>query len=148
MFLAKKWGILIKKEAESLVCTGLKIPRDYNRMQEEKKITQAYRVRSRNIHIMATDFEYEQIINKMKASGKTSLREFLIDAAINGYLIKVDYSDMRNLAYEINKIGININQIAHKVNSKDAVSKTDMNEIKDKIDIIWNLIKAKFYQMP
>lgn len=117
-------------------------------MQEEKKIIQAYQVRSRNIHIMATDFEYEQIINKMKASGKTSLREFLIDAAINGYLIKVDYSDMRNLAYEINKIGVNINQIAHKVNSKDAVSKTDMDEIKDKIDIIWNLIKAKFYQMP
>ena len=29
MFLAKKWGILIKKESESLVFTGLEIPRDY-----------------------------------------------------------------------------------------------------------------------
>ena len=29
MFLAKKWGILIKKESESLVFTGLKILRDY-----------------------------------------------------------------------------------------------------------------------
>ena len=28
MFLAKKWGILIKKESESLVFTGLEIPRD------------------------------------------------------------------------------------------------------------------------
>ena len=27
--LAKKWGILIKKESESLIFTGLKIPRDY-----------------------------------------------------------------------------------------------------------------------
>ena len=25
----KKWGILIKKESESLIFTGLKIPRDY-----------------------------------------------------------------------------------------------------------------------
>ena len=30
MFLAKKWGILIKKESESLIFTGLEIPRDYN----------------------------------------------------------------------------------------------------------------------
>ena len=29
MFLIKKWGILIKKESESLIFTGLKIPRDY-----------------------------------------------------------------------------------------------------------------------
>lgn len=31
MFLTKKWGILIKKESESLIFTGLKIPRDYYR---------------------------------------------------------------------------------------------------------------------
>ena len=29
MFFDKKWGILIKKESESLIFTGLKIPRDY-----------------------------------------------------------------------------------------------------------------------
>lgn len=29
MFLTKKWGILIKNESESLVFTGLEIPRDY-----------------------------------------------------------------------------------------------------------------------
>jgi hypothetical protein len=28
-FLRKKWGILIKMESESLVFTGLEIPRDY-----------------------------------------------------------------------------------------------------------------------
>ncbi len=34
MVLAKKWGILIKKESEGLVFTGLEIPRDYY-MEEE-----------------------------------------------------------------------------------------------------------------
>jgi hypothetical protein len=29
-FLRKKWGILIKKESESRVFTGLEIPRDYS----------------------------------------------------------------------------------------------------------------------
>ena len=36
MFLAKKWGILIKKESESLIFTGLKIPRDYDRVEGVK----------------------------------------------------------------------------------------------------------------
>ncbi len=35
MFLAKKWGILIKKESESLIFTGLKIPRDYRTEWED-----------------------------------------------------------------------------------------------------------------
>ena len=34
MFLIKKWGILIKKESESLIFIGLKIPRDYNGIME------------------------------------------------------------------------------------------------------------------
>ena len=36
VFFDKKWGILIKKESESLTNQGLKIPRDYNRIQEDK----------------------------------------------------------------------------------------------------------------
>lgn len=38
MFLAKKWGILIKKESESLIFTGLKIPRDYIGKKEDELI--------------------------------------------------------------------------------------------------------------
>ena len=33
--LGKKWGILIKKEFESLVFTGLEIPRDYRIILED-----------------------------------------------------------------------------------------------------------------
>jgi hypothetical protein len=36
VFGKKKWGILIKKEFESLVFTGLEIPRDYNNKKEEQ----------------------------------------------------------------------------------------------------------------
>lgn len=35
MFLAKKWGILIKKGSEGLVFTSLEIPRDYYYTREE-----------------------------------------------------------------------------------------------------------------
>jgi len=39
--LAKKWGILIKREYESLDFIGLEIPRDYLDEREEEKWLQA-----------------------------------------------------------------------------------------------------------
>ena len=36
VILSKKWGILIKEESESLDFIGLKIPRDYVAVKEEK----------------------------------------------------------------------------------------------------------------
>ena len=107
-----------------------------------------FRIRSRDIHIMATDYEYELIQERMAASGKNSMREFMMDAAINGYIINVDYSNLKELSYELNKIGNNINQIAHKVNSEDVVYKAEIDAVKDKMDLIWKMIRTKFYQTP
>ncbi|EOS46457.1 hypothetical protein C809_02489 [Lachnospiraceae bacterium MD335] len=110
--------------------------------------TKKYRVRDRDIHIMVTDYEYELIRQRMKASGKRTLREYLVDMAVNGYIIKVDYSEIKNLTYEINKIGTNINQIAYRANSTNYVSQIDINEIKDKVDMIWRLLRNKLFQIP
>ena len=107
-----------------------------------------YRLRDRNIHIMTTEHEYEVIKQRKEESGCNSMREYIIKTAMDGYLIKVDYSDMKQLAYEINKIGTNINQIAHRVNSNDTVSQRDIKEVQDKVDMIWKMLRAKFYQIP
>jgi len=37
VLLAKKWGILKKKESESLIFTGLEIPRDYYGIKDGMK---------------------------------------------------------------------------------------------------------------
>ncbi len=40
--MKKKWGILIKKESESLIFTGLKIPRDYYINMEDHLLNLIY----------------------------------------------------------------------------------------------------------
>ena len=79
-----------------------------------------FRVRDRQLKIWVTDYEYQLIQERMKASGSATLREFLVDVATNGFLINVDYSDIKALAYEVNRIGNNINQIAHKIKQRGA----------------------------
>ncbi len=107
-----------------------------------------YRLRDKQLKIWVTDYEYELIKERMKKSGSSSLREFVVDAATNGFLINVDYSDIKALAYEINRIGNNVNQIAHRINSENIVYKAEIEEVQENVDMIWKLLRAKFYQIP
>lgn len=106
------------------------------------------RLRDKQLNIRVTDYEYQLIKERMEKAGSSSLREFVVEAAINGFLINVDYSDLKSLTYEINKIGTNINQIAHKINAENAVYKSQMNEIQEDINLIWKMLRTKFYHMP
>lgn len=107
-----------------------------------------FRVRDKQMNIRVTEYERQLIQERVEKSGAASLTEYLIDTALEGYIINVDYSDIKSLAYEINKIGTNINQIAHRVNSKDAVSIREIKEVQNKVDLIWKMLRAKFYQIP
>lgn len=107
-----------------------------------------YRLRDKQLNIRVTDYEYQLIQERMKASGSATLREFLVDAATNGFLINVDYSDIKALTYEINRIGNNINQIAHKINSEGLVYKKQIDDVQEDVSMIWKLLRAKFYQIP
>ena len=107
-----------------------------------------YRLRDKQLNIRVTEYERQLIEERMKAAGSASLREFVLDAATNGFLINVDYSDIKALAYEMNRIGNNINQIAHNINSEDVVYKNQIEEIQDNVNLIWKMLRAKFYQIP
>ena len=105
------------------------------------------RIRSHEIKIRATEYEYMLIRQRMKESDANSLNQYMLKTAIDGYIINVDYSDFKQLIYEVNKIGTNINQIAHKVNSENQIYKTDIDELQDSLELIWKLIRAKLHQI-
>jgi len=62
-------------------------------------------------------------------------RKMLID----GYIVNVDTSDIRAQTAEIQKIGVNVNQIARRVNSTGTVYAQDMEDIKGALAEIWQL---------
>ena len=106
-----------------------------------------FRLRSNQLNIRITDYEKEVIMAQYNKSGKNSLREYVVEAAMNSYVIHVDYKEIKEVAYEMNKIGTNINQIAHKVNSADRVLKEDLQELQEDVDLIWRMIRKTFYQI-
>ena len=75
-----------------------------------------------------------------------NLSAYLRKVAIDGKIEIHDYSWVRELNYNLNKIGVNINQIAKRVNETGSVYKSDMNDICNKMNEIrdvQNMILSK-----
>ena len=59
--------------------------------------------------------------------------------AIDGYIIQVDHTDIKVMTAEIQKIGVNVNQIAKRANATSSVYQEDIEEIKGVLNEIWRL---------
>ena len=79
------------------------------------------------------------IEQKMKLVPTRNMAAYLRKIAIDGYIIQTDHSDIKGMTAEIQKIGVNINQIAKRVNATGSVYQEDIEEIKGVLAEIWRL---------
>ena len=69
--------------------------------------------------------------------------KYMRKVAVDGYIIKQDYSHLDDMIYELNKIGNNINQIAKVGNANNHISSQDIKEIKENMNKIWDMVADK-----
>lgn len=62
----------------------------------------------------------------MKLIPTRNMAAYLQKMAIDGYVIQVEHSDVKAMTVEIQKIGININQIARRANVTGSVYQKDI----------------------
>lgn len=97
------------------------------------------RQRTVQIKFRVTEEERALIEQKMKLIPTDNMAAYLRKIAIDGYIIKVDHSDIKAMTAEIQKIGVNVNQIARRVNATGNVYAEDIAEIKGALEEIWRL---------
>ena len=102
------------------------------------------REREKNIHICLNEQEYKAFLDGYKKSGLQTQREFILAMCLKGYIVKVDTSGLNRVAEELNKIGVNINQIAHKVNAAGAMSGSDIRILQKNMADIYDIIQKEF----
>jgi len=115
--------------------------------QQEKKNTNKKKKRNVQIKFRVTEEERILIEEKMKQVPTRNVEAYLRKMAIDGYIIQVDHSDIKKMTAELQKIGVNINQIAKRANATGNVYQEDIEEIKGALKEIWrlqrlNLLKA------
>ena len=94
------------------------------------------------IKFRVTEAERDLIYEKMRLLGTNNLAAYMRKIAINGYILATDYSDLKSVAAEMQRIGVNINQIARRVNSTSRIYEQDIDYMKRGINEIWRLLRS------
>lgn len=79
------------------------------------------------------------IEQKMAQLQTKHIGAYLRKMAIDGYIIYVDTRDIKEMNKLLSAIGRNINQIAKRVNAGGPTYQADMEEIRERLDQIWQL---------
>jgi len=97
----------------------------------------ANRVRNIVLRVPVTAQEREMIELKMQQMGTRCFSIYARKMLIDGYVIKIDYSDIKAMTAELQKIGTNINQITRRVNATGTIYAQDIEDIKGVLNEIW-----------
>ena len=99
------------------------------------------RTRPVRIEFRVTEQERQLIQKKMEQLGTKNMGAYLRKMTIDGYIIKVDYTEQKKLAAAVSRVAGNINQICRRINQTGHFYEDDIVELKAKQCEIWELLK-------
>lgn len=97
--------------------------------------------RKRNVQIIirVTEEERALIEEKMQQIPTLNLSAYARKILIDGYIITLDLQEVKGHTAQLQKIGVNINQIAKRINETGRIYADDMDEIKRSMEEVWRL---------
>ena len=81
--------------------------------------------------------------HKMNKLGTRNFGEYVRKMLIDGYIIKVDYTEQKKLAAAVSCATTNINQICRRINNTGHVYDADVAELKERMADVWELLKVQ-----
>lgn len=101
--------------------------------------------RKRNIRkeIYFTRKEYDQVRHAMAQMKAPTFQYYAKNQLIQGKLVQIDFSELKNLRVAINRIGGNINQIAKHANENQTISSEELEQVLAYLSEIKDIVAAK-----
>ena len=101
----------------------------------------ANRKRQIVLRVPVTPEERALIQQKMAQLGTRNFSAYARKMLIDGYIIKVDYTEQKKLAAAVSRIATNINHVCRRINSTGHFYAEDVAELKERQAEIWSLLK-------
>lgn len=104
--------------------------------------------RKRNVQIIirVTEEERALIEEKMQQIPTLNLSAYARKMLIDGYIIMLDLQEVKGHTVQLQKIGVNVNQIAKRINETGQIYTDDMDEIKRVMEEVWRLERRLLLQ--
>ena len=97
--------------------------------------------RTKQILFLVNEEEEKIIRRKMEEAGINRLSVYLRKMAIEGYIIRLDLSDMREAVRLLRINSNNLNQYVKKANETGSVYEEDIKDVKRSQEELWKLMK-------
>ena len=96
--------------------------------------------RKRNIVIRfrVTTEEREMIESKMAQFGTSNMAAYLRKISIDGYVVRLDLPELREMVSLLRRSSNNLNQIAKRVNETSRIYDADIDCLKENQEKIWS----------
>ena len=97
--------------------------------------------RKRNVQIIirVTEEERALIEEKIRQIPTLNLSAYARKILIDGYIITLDLQEVKGHTAQLQKIGVNVNQIAKRINETGRIYADDIDEIKRVMEEVWRL---------
>ena len=95
--------------------------------------------RKRNVQIIVWVTEEERVLieEKMKQIPTINLSAYARKMLIDGYIFVLDFQEVKTHTAQLQRIGVNVNQIAKRINETGRIYIDDMDELKQLMADVW-----------
>ena len=97
----------------------------------------AKRIRNIQLHFMVTEQERSFIAEKMEQLGTKNLGAYLRKMAVDGYVMQLDLSDIRELVSLLRRTSNSLNQLTKRVHETGNIYDDDIEELRVSYDKLW-----------
>ena len=107
------------------------------RAKGERAMSPQNRTREIQVKFYVTEHELKMINLKMRQAGTTNREAYLRKMAIDGFVLKLDIPELKELVSLMRYMGNNTNQIAKRLNEGGNMYQSELSEIQEQQEQIW-----------
>lgn len=97
----------------------------------------ANRKRTIQLAIRVSEEERALIAQRMEQAGVRSLRAYVLKMAVDGFVVNLDLTDVREMVSLLRRSSNNLNQIAKRVNETRSIYEADIQDLRAHYDKLW-----------
>lgn len=97
--------------------------------------------RDQNMIIRLSSSELERIRLKMSEVEVVSLSSYIRKMALDGYCVKLDLQDVKEIVSLLRRCSNNLNQYAKRANETGSIYAEDIKDLQNRFEEIWNVAK-------
>ena len=99
------------------------------------------KTRYHETHVLWNKEEHDRLHQRMDEAGIKNRSAFIRKMALDGYIVKLDMDDIREMIRLLRNATNNLNQIAKKANAGGGIYGTDITDMQIRQDEIWETAK-------